>query len=956
MALAPMALLVACLKGTAPTGLGRNDVRLALVAQVSGGTALHVTVAYLDQPNTPVQLVDQTLNVTAGTSSVPLTIDLTRCLADPQHVSSTGATCELVASVVLMQNGTAVDSVTVGPVVVTPGQVVHATTSVTAVGKVVVFPDSATLTVGAITILRDSVYAASGAYLPNSAVTWSSADTTIATVNDSGAVTGRRIGTTFVRANSGALRDSAVITVIGSGTGGGLVASIPAVEFSAPAGGTVPTNAVLSITSSDSTIVSSLNATITYGSSTTGWLLANVSDSAAPARVTSRLSARRLRAAQYAVESVTTPALLDIVPSTTSLPAGQYTATVTVAGSGGRSTSVSVTYTISSNPAVITITPSTGVTDTAVAGGTGITKPVVITNGGAGTLNGLSESITYHGGATGWLSVNQHATTAPDTLSVTANPGSLSAGTYTASVTVSSTVTGVNTNGFTVTLIVNAGGAVLTFPVDTVTFLEYNYGTTPAPSRQFNVINSGTGALGIITHTGTNWAASPDTGYVSIGITSSTITLTPNTTKLNFIGNQTAVFSFSAAGASNNPQTIIVYMQSSVTYEKVAAGAQFGCGLTTEGSVYCWGDNTYGQWGNNSTTSPDGGYGPARVLLPITATDTVVDIAAGARHACALMSTNHVYCWGDNSQGQLGQGTVSATPVRTPVLVTGGRTYSAISAGSYHTCAIEGTGGANLLDCWGSNSNGQLGINLPSPVTSPTSIGQSFATVSAGANNTCALTALTTGSIYCWGDNTVGQVGVGTTGGNDTLPQAVSINEGTVTPVMVSAGNSVACAIDTNNNAWCWGDNTYGELGTNGGPSVPSPILVSSGQFTTISAGDQFVCGIATTLITAYCWGLNGNGQLGIGTTTNASAPTAISLPFGGAVSALVASPQAPTMCLFESSSAFCAGDNSVGQLGALVTILPVNSTLLGLIDQPASLGTASRVVPRPRVTRRAHK
>src|SRR5579872_4371836 len=118
LALIVLAALFACLKGRTPTDAGANDVRFSLSAQVSGGSVLHVTVVYLDQPANsealvPVMLLDQRLDVTTGTQSLPLTIDLTRCLADPQHVS--GTTCELEAGVVLEQNGQAVDSVGVGP-------------------------------------------------------------------------------------------------------------------------------------------------------------------------------------------------------------------------------------------------------------------------------------------------------------------------------------------------------------------------------------------------------------------------------------------------------------------------------------------------------------------------------------------------------------------------------------------------------------------------------------------------------------------------------------------------------------------------------------------------------------------------------------------------------------------------------------------------------------------------
>ena len=206
-ALIVLALLFACLKGRSPTDASASDVRFDLRAQsVSGGSVLHITVVYLDQPTNsetvvPVILLDQRINVAAGTQSLPLTIDLTRCLADPLHLS--GSNCELEAGVVLEQNGQAVDSVGVGPITVTPGQTVNANASLVPVGGVVVFPDTASLTVGAVTVLGDSVFSPTNVYLPNTTVTWTSTDTTIAKVNASGAVTGIGAGTTTVTASAG---------------------------------------------------------------------------------------------------------------------------------------------------------------------------------------------------------------------------------------------------------------------------------------------------------------------------------------------------------------------------------------------------------------------------------------------------------------------------------------------------------------------------------------------------------------------------------------------------------------------------------------------------------------------------------------------------------------------------------------------------------------------------------
>ena len=946
MALVALATLFACLKGRSPTELGANDVRFSLVAQVSGGgSALHVTVNYLDKPDVPVALLDQTLTVAPGTANVPLTIDLTRCLADANHLSA-GSTCELVTTVVLLQGGTAVDSVTIGPVVVTPGEVLRDTTSVTAVGHVDVYPPTLSLTIGAIGILKDTVFGANGAPIPNATVTWASADTNVAKVNQNGAVTGIATGTTSVSASANGQKDSAVVTVSSTG-GGGLTPNIGAVSFSAPQNGTLPANGYVTISSTDTAVVTGLAATVTYGSGASGWLNANVSDSGVPSIVVKRPRGFRAAIVKQTSSGVSTPGTLDLVPNTTALSPGVYTATVVITGNGAQETSVGVTYTISSNASIV-LTPN-GLTDTVTAGGAAVTKKVVVTNGGTGTLSGLSDTISY-GSTTGWLSVSQTSTTSPDTLSVIANPSSLTAGTYTASVIVRSTTTGVNTNGFTVTLIVNpAAGPVVGFSSDTVTFVQYDNGTTLAAAQVDTVKNIGIGTLGAVSQAPPIGYTPPDTAYMSVSVTGNVVTLQPKTTALSILGYQYLNVPITAVGATNNPASIVVSVGSFVTFQKFALGGEFGCALTTIGTVWCWGDNTYGQLGNGGAVPTGNPYAIVRALLPVTTSDSAIDIVAGSQHVCALMASQTLYCWGDNSSGQLGLGTVSTTPVTRPTLIAG-HTYTVIGAGTAHTCAIEGTGGANYLDCWGSNGNGQLGVRAVSPQPSPVNTGVIMQSVSGGSFNTCGLNA---GQVYCWGQNTTGQLGIGTVGGNDSTPQLVTLGPvgAGVAASAVSAGVNVACAIDVNANAWCWGDNTFGELGTNSVAYSYSPIQVSSGQYTAISAGLQTVCAVATSGVTDYCWGENQMGQLANGTTTNASAPTAVSFAQGP----ITTSAQGNFTCFFSGNLALCAGADDKGQLGNYTSNTTANPNPGSLPNQPSS-ASPSRVVRRPPKLRAARR
>jgi hypothetical protein len=599
--LAALALLFACLKGRSPTDGNANDVRLSINAQVvaTGASQLRVTIFYLDQGPTPVDLVDKTISSASGTTRLPLTIDLSRCLDDPRRVS-TGDACALIISVALVQNGTVVDSVTLPAVSAVPGQVINVTPTITvsAIGSVLVAPATDTVSVGSQVQLTDTVRDVNGTVLPGHTVAWASADPTIARVDSIGTVTGVKVGTTQVTASAGGQLGTSVITVIAAS---GLTLSSPIVTFSAPNGGQIPANALITVSSTDTTTVSGLTAAITYSGQPTGWLAANVSDSALGSRVHPLPPGLELRA--RAAPSVTTPATLDIVPTTTSLADGQYTATVVVTGNGGASASLNVTYTISSG-AIISVSPA-AVVDTATQGAGPTTKTVAITNAGTGTLSGLSVSTQYGSGATGWVSTSLNTTTAPATLSVTVTPGSLAGGTYSAGLTVSSSTAGVSPQTVAVQLDLS-GGPALGFSANPLAFNQYGNGTTTAAAQTTTAINTGSGTLGTVTG-GTVVYGSGATNWLTLGLSGTTITAQPSTTALP-LGTFSATASFSAANASNSPQTLTINLTSAVTFTKIATGSAFACGLTTGGTVFCWGDNTYGELGIGTNNS--GSYLP----------------------------------------------------------------------------------------------------------------------------------------------------------------------------------------------------------------------------------------------------------------------------------------------------------------------------------------------------------
>jgi alpha-tubulin suppressor-like RCC1 family protein len=295
-----------------------------------------------------------------------------------------------------------------------------------------------------------------------------------------------------------------------------------------------------------------------------------------------------------------------------------------------------------------------------------------------------------------------------------------------------------------------------------------------------------------------------------------------------------------------------------------------------------------------------------------------VRISASGDHTCALTSLGKAYCWGNNYSGQLGDGTTNASNQNGPRAVIGGRTFSSISAGEGHTCALTASGRAY---CWGTNYDGQLGDGTTSPSfqNGPQAVigGHRFASISAGDYFSCALTSL--GKAYCWGTNEGGHLGDGTTNdSNQNGPQAVI---GSFAFVRISAGDDHTCALTSRGTAHCWGVNSWGELGdgTTVGSGVNGPQAVIGGLiFASISVsrdgGDAHTCAL-TALGKAYCWGRNNSGQLGDGTTndSNQNGPQAV---IGGRTFVSIRAGEDFTCALTARGKAYCWGDNAFAQLG----------------------------------------
>ena len=297
----------------------------------------------------------------------------------------------------------------------------------------------------------------------------------------------------------------------------------------------------------------------------------------------------------------------------------------------------------------------------------------------------------------------------------------------------------------------------------------------------------------------------------------------------------------------------------------LSAGGAHTCALTTGGGVLCWGVNAAGQLGTGNTTS-------STIPVPVSGLSSgIIALSAGSSHTCALTTGGGVLCWGVNAAGQLGTGntTDSAIPVAVSGLSSG---IIALSAGSSHTCALTTGGG---IFCRGQNSTGQLGTGNTTSSTIPVAVralASGVIALNAGSSHTCALT--TGGGVLCWGYNFFGQLGTGNNS-NSSIPLAVSGLSSGVSAL--SAGGSHTCALTTGGGVLCWGENTFGGLGTGNDNNSSIPLAVSglSSGITLIDTGSAHTCAVSTTGA-IHCWGFNAEGQLGTGNTTDSNVPLAI--------------------------------------------------------------------------------
>lgn len=328
------------------------------------------------------------------------------------------------------------------------------------------------------------------------------------------------------------------------------------------------------------------------------------------------------------------------------------------------------------------------------------------------------------------------------------------------------------------------------------------------------------------------------------------------------------------SASTNAVSTVPAAVSGGLTFAVVSAGEfETSCGVTIAGAAYCWGGNYGGEFGDGTIT-------PSTTPVPVSGGLTFATISTGYYPTCGVTTGGTAYCWGYNSSGDIGNNSADTLTITTPAAVSGGLTFTQLSAGFDQACGVAAGG---VAYCWGDNSAGQLGngATTNSPIPVPVSGGLKYGSVSGGAGHTCGVT--TDGAAYCWGLNITGELGDGTmTGpqqcGSDPCSTAPVAVVGGLTFVSVSAGKGGyhTCGLTTGGAAYCWGDNLMGELGNGTTTSSATPVPVSGGlTFRTVITGYRHSCGVTTANV-AYCWGDNSDGELGTGNGTDASSPAAV--------------------------------------------------------------------------------
>jgi len=355
------------------------------------------------------------------------------------------------------------------------------------------------------------------------------------------------------------------------------------------------------------------------------------------------------------------------------------------------------------------------------------------------------------------------------------------------------------------------------------------------------------------------------------------------------------------------------------------------CANSLTGQAYCWGSNSSGQLGVNSTVNSSV---PVAVNTSgVLSGKTIKAISVSGNSTCAIASDDNAYCWGSNANGRLGNGSTVNSSVPVAVNTSGvlsGKTIKAISVGSSSACVIASDDKAY---CWGYNDYGSLGNNTLVSSSVPVAVntsgvlsGKTIKSIVTGSMSACVIAS--DDKAYCWGFNEYGKLGNNSTA-TSSVPVAVNTSgvlSGKTIKSLSTGNGSQHCAVTSEDKAYCWGWNGYGQLGNNSTTNSSVPVAVNTSGYLSdktiksISSGDATTCALASDN-QVYCWGSNALGELGNGAaTTMTSSPIPVPVLTNGVLSGKTVKALSAGFfgaCVIASDDkAYCWGGNSAGRLG----------------------------------------
>jgi len=389
---------------------------------------------------------------------------------------------------------------------------------------------------------------------------------------------------------------------------------------------------------------------------------------------------------------------------------------------------------------------------------------------------------------------------------------------------------------------------------------------------------------------------------LSIGTNSETATLSGTTTMTAVQGVATfsdisidkrGTYILSATTVGLNPGTSRPFtVREALRFVSITSGYFHSCGRDTNGIAWCWGQNSEGQLGSAS---------PDVTLSPVAVSGNLLFgmLGAGRNHTCGVADVIG-YCWG----GNVGAGIPSTVP--------GGLSFVSVLAGYGHSCGVTTS---HTGYCWGVNASGELGNGTQEPSIPPVLVSGNlvFQSVTPGRGSTCGLTS--GGAAYCWGDAGFGNA--------VTLTPTRVPGTADLEFSIVSTGGFHACALTKAGRAYCWGQNSGGQLGNGGSPNSNSAGPVAGGlEFVTLSAGNRHTCAL-TAAGAAWCWG---SGIMGDGTGDIRYVPVAVA---GGHNFVSISAGRFHTCAVTTTGDGYCWGENGSGQLGDGTTSLRLLPTLV---------------------------